>query len=262
MKYLRYLFLAGGALHLALGLAFAFQTPLAAALWPWPDGRLSYLFIGSILAAISVAMLWIGWTSEWGALPAGSLNVVVIAATTTVYFFWLSARGRSELIVPGIAGTVALILSGAAFLWSQKIPLKDARPTPRLVRISFGVFVAALLLAGTALVLRLPTFPWDVNPDSSVIFGCIFLGDAFYFLHAILKPRWHNAFGQLLSFLAYDLVLIIPFVMLFGNVKPEHLLSLVVYTAVLLYSGALSIYYLFIHPPAHSQPGSTTAGKP
>lgn len=90
MKYLRYTVVGGGALTLAIGLAFAFHiSAITTAIWPWPDGQLSYLFIGSILAAVSAAMFWIGWTGEWGALPAGSLNVLVIAVTTTTYFFYL-----------------------------------------------------------------------------------------------------------------------------------------------------------------------------
>jgi hypothetical protein len=117
-----------------------------------------------------------------------------------------------------------------------------------LVRISFGFFVLSLLLAGIALILRMPIFPWDLNPDSSVFFGCIFLGDAFYFIYALLRPRWGNAFGQLLSFLAYDLVLIVPFVQLLGSVKPGHRINLIVYIAVLVYSAGLAVYYLFIHP--------------
>jgi hypothetical protein len=80
-----------------------------------------------------------------------------------------------------------------------------------------------------------------------VIFGCIFLGDAFYFLYGMFRPQWHNALGQLLSFLAYDLVLIIPFIGLLNTVKPERYVNLVVYLAVLLYSAGLAIYYLFIN---------------
>jgi hypothetical protein len=81
-----------------------------------------------------------------------------------------------------------------------------------------------------------------------VVFGCIFLGDAFYFIYALLRPRWGNAFGQLLSFLAYDLVLIVPFVQLLDTVKPGHMTGLIVYIVVLVYSGGLAIYYLFIDP--------------
>lgn len=248
MKIIRYATVLGGLAILALALGFIFQTPIVTNLWPWPDGRLSHLFIGSILTAVSVAAFWIGWTGEFGALPAGSLNIFVIAVTTSVYFFQLTRNGRPELVPYGIASLVSAVVSGAAFLWSRRLPLADSRPTPALVRVSFGIFVAALILAGGALVFRLPIFPWTLNPDSSVIFGCIFLGDAFYFLYGLFRPRWHNALGQLLSFLAYDLVLIVPFLLLFKTVAPEYLLNLVIYVLVLVYSGAIALYFLFINP--------------
>lgn len=90
-------------------------------------------------------------------------------------------------------------------------------------------------------------FPWPLRPDSSTLFGCIFLGDACYFFYGLLVPRWQNAYGQLLSFLAYDLVLIVPFLELFASVSPERRLSLILYVAVLLYSGMLAIYYLLVN---------------
>jgi len=247
MKMIRYATVLGGLVILVLALGFIFQIRFTINLWPWPDGRYSYLFIGSILAAVSAAAFWVGWTGEFGALPAGSLNIFVIAVTTSVYFFQLARDGRPELFPLGIAGLVSAIVSGAAFLWSRRFPFADARPTPALVRVSFGIFTASLIFAGVALILRIPIFPWTLNPDSSVIFGCIFLGDAFYFLYGLFRPRWHNALGQLLSFLAYDLVLIVPFVFLFQTVKPEYMLNLVVYVAVLVYSGAIAVYYLFIN---------------
>ena len=234
---------------LAFAAGFVFQMPLATSLWPWPDGRYSYLFIGSILAAAGVAMLWIGWTGELSVLPAGSLNIFVIGVTTSVYFFQLAVQeGRSNLILDGVAALLTAIASGASFLWSRRLSFQDSRPTPMLVRTSFGIFVISLFLAGAALLLRAPIFPWTLNPDSSVIFGCIFIGDAFYFLYGLFRPRWQNAFGQLLSFLAYDLVLIGPFLFLLRTVKPELWVNLVVYMAVLVYSGALAVYFLFIHP--------------
>ena len=248
MKYIRALIFIGGLANVALAFGFIFRVPLALSIWPWEDGRYSYLFIGSILAAVSAAALWIGWTGELGVLPAGSLNVFVIALTTAVYFFNLASQGRSDMLIFGLVSVLMALVSGAAFLWSRRLPLTDSRPTPVLVKISFGIFIVSLCLAGGALVLRLPVFPWDLNPDSSVVFGCIFLGDAFYFLHGLFRPRWGNAFGQLLSFLAYDLVLIVPFVLLFDTVKPDRMLSLIVYTAVLIYSGGLAVYYLLINP--------------
>ena len=255
MKNIRYMTVLGGLVILALAIGFIFQTPIAARLWPWPDGRLSYMFIGSILAAASIAAFWIGWTGEFGALPAGSLNIFVIAVTTTIYFFQLALQeDRPNMILFGIMALFMAIASGAAFLWSRKLPLGDPRPMPLLVKISFWVFIASLIFAGGALIFRMPIFPWALNPDSSVIFGCIFIGDAFYFLYSLLNPRWHNALGQLLSFLAYDLVLIVPFLLLFKTVKPEYLINLIVYVAVLIYSGAIAIYFLFFN--SHTRFGS------
>ena len=249
MKILRYLTLIGGLVILVLAIGFVFQNPIATSLWPWPDGRYSYLFIGSILAAASTAMIWVGWTGELGVLPAGSLNILVIAAMTSVYFFQLAFQeGHPTLIPFGIASLFTVLASGASFLLSHPLPFDDPRPTPLLVRISFAVFIVTLLFAGGALIFGVKIFPWPLNPNSSTIFGCIFIGDAFYFLYGLWRPHWQNARGQLLSFLAYDLVLIIPFLFLFNMVKPEHRVSLVVYVAVLIYSGALAVYFLFINP--------------
>ncbi len=248
MKTIRILTCIAGLVILALAFGFIFRLPLALRLWPWEDGRYSYLFVGSILAAASAAALWIGWTGELAVLPAGSLNIFVIALSTSIYFFNLVSQGRSGMLIFGIASIVMALMGAAAFLWSRRLPLSDPRPTPGLVRVSFGIFIVSLFLAAGALILHLPVFPWDLNPDTSIVFGCIFLGDAFYFIYGLFRPRWGNAFGQLLSFLAYDLVLIIPFVLLFDTVKPDHRINLIVYTAVLIYSGGLAAYYLLFNP--------------
>lgn len=249
MKQMQYVTLLSGFVILMLAFGFIFQLPFATNIWPWPDGRLSYMFIGSILVAVSVAAFWIGWTGELGALPAGSLNIFVIALTCTVYFLQLALREKlTAFFTYGFVSLLMAIVSIAAFQWSRKFDLHDPRPTPKLVRVSFWIFTAALFLSGTALVMNLPIFPWKLDPRTSVIFGSIFLGDAFYFLYGLFRPRWHNALGQLLSFLAYDLVLIFPYLQLFKTVKPEYQLSLIIYVAILIYSGALAAYFLFINP--------------
>ena len=248
MKLLRITTFVGGLVILLVAFGFIYQHPFAISIWPWEDGRYSYLFVGSILAAVSAAMLWVGWTGEFGALPAGSLNVFVIALTTSIYFFKLASQGRAGMTLFGVLGIFSAIASLATFLWSLRIPLKETHPMPKPVKVSFWIFIASLFAAGGSLILGAPIFPWKLNPDSSVIFGCIFLGDAFYFLYGMFRPNWHNALGQLLSFLAYDLVLIVPFVGLLNTVEPDRLISLIIYTAVLIYSGGLALYYLFINP--------------
>jgi hypothetical protein len=59
-------------------------------------------------------------------------------------------------------------------------------------------------------------------------------------------PRWSIALGQLLDFLAYDIVLLSPFLSYFASVDAAHRLSLSVYSAVLVYSAAPACYYLFV----------------
>jgi hypothetical protein len=78
-----------GVVLLALGLGYAFQMSWATATWPWPDGRLSYIFVGSILAAMAVAFLWVGATDEQGALAAGATIGLVTCTGMAVLLFQL-----------------------------------------------------------------------------------------------------------------------------------------------------------------------------
>ncbi len=67
-----------------------------------------------------------------------------------------------------------------------------------------------------------------------------------YFLYGFVFAVWGNMRGQLLGFLAYDVILIVPFWEHTRNVAPEHQLSLMVYLGVIVYSMVLAVYYLFI----------------
>jgi hypothetical protein len=78
------------------------------------------------------------------------------------------------------------------------------------------------------------------------VFGAIYLGAAAYFALGFLRPRFGNAAGQLIGFLAYDLVLLGPFIDRFSVAEDGELLSLIVYTAFLLYSAGLAVYYLWL----------------
>jgi hypothetical protein len=60
---------------------------------------------------------------------------------------------------------------------------------------------------------------------------------------------------------SYDLVLIFPFLGLFSSVKSNHRLSLIIYVAVLLYSGLLSIYYLFLHKQTRGRQARSQADE-
>ena len=145
----------------------------------------------------------------------------------------------------GVVALVSVVASGAAFLWSRRISLTTSSHA-RAGASFLWDFHRLVDLCRRCFDLQ-NTGVWALNPDLSVIFGCIFIGDAFYFLYSLFYSRWHNAAGQLLSFLAYDLVLIVPFLLLFETVKPEYMLNLIVYVAVLIYSGGLAVYFLFVN---------------
>ena len=248
-RFVRSLLVAGGVLMLVLAIGYFMQQSWALNTWLWVDKRFSYIFVASMQAAIAAAMIWIGLSGELGILAAGALNLVVMMMGVSIYVYQsTNFTSHASLREYAIGCALFVFFNLLLFLWSRRIPIRDRRPTPWLVRASYGLFIVVLVGVGIALILKIKNvFPWDLNGDSSVVFGWMFLGDAFYFLYALLYPRWRYACAPLWSFLAYDLVLIGPFLDHFRDVKPEQRNSLIVYTAVLIYSGALAVYYLLIN---------------
>ncbi len=238
-----------GVLLIGLSVGYFLKLEWVVQVWLWDDKPLSYIFIASMQAAIAAACLWIAITGELGALAAGALNLAVMMGGLAIYFGLLSLAGPNWNL--GIYAILCALFTAAnflLFLWARRIPIRDGRPMPLFVRISYAIFVLALLLVGGALVLQVPEIlPWEVDETTSVILGWMFLGDAFYFLYALLQPRWYGACAQLWSFLAYDLVLLSPFLLRLQTTPAAYYDNLVVYTLVLLYSAALAIYYLFIN---------------
>jgi hypothetical protein len=238
---------ASGIATLVLALGFFQSAQWATDLWPWPDTPLSFLFIASILAAIALPALWIGVTGEIAAIQAGAIELSITYGAIFVYLLTLAGDDGQPALGPYLVAFGAAAASSlAVFLWTRRIPWRDRREMPAPVRGSFAFLAALLLAAGIALAFGADIFPWDLRSETSVIFGFIYLGAAVYFIYGFLTPRWPNAAGQLIGFLAYDIVLIGSFVDRFDEVSGRQLLSLIIYTAVLVYSGALAFYYLFI----------------
>jgi hypothetical protein len=236
-----------GIAALVLALGFFQAADWATELWPWPDSPLSFIFIASILAAIALPALWIGVTGELAAIQAGALELTLTYGAIFIYLLTLAADpGQPALGWYLVAFALACLSSLIVFAWSRRLPWRDRRQMPPLVRGSFALLAAILIGAGTALVFKADIFPWDLRAETSVIFGFIYLGAAVFFIYGFLQPYWSNAAPQLIGFLAYDLVLIGPFVDRFDEVSGRQLLSLTIYTAVLVLSGALAFHYLFL----------------
>jgi len=230
---------------LIIGYGFWQKAVWALALWPWPDGPLSYLFISSMLLAEGATMAWVFTTMELNAVRGGSLGFGAMNAGISAYTAYLYGQHHQALLL-GWAVVCGFLAIGAfaLFVIGAKDERRDVRPSPLIVRTSFLVFSAALFAATAMLLLRRPIiFPWALRPDSSVMFGFLFLASAIYFFDGWLRPSAANSFGQLLGFLVYDIVLIPPFLRHWSRAFGGFRISLVIYLIVLFWSAALAIWF-------------------
>jgi hypothetical protein len=250
-RYFRYVMFIACGVQAFFAVAFIFQWPIARNLWPLSyTSQMTYIFIGSIFAAAAASTVWCLLAKEDGALAGVALDYFTIFTPMSIFVFQLASRsGSQKLMTFGIVCVAGALFGLGLLLWSIRIPIRDPRPMPRLVRISFIIFIIGLIIAGGQLVLKFPSIlPWQVNVDGQIIYGWMFLGAAAYFTYAVLRPSWHNSAGQLAGFLAYDVVLIVPFILMLPTVDPRWQLNLIIYTLVVAFSGLLAIYYLFINP--------------
>jgi hypothetical protein len=242
-------------LLLILAAGFILEMRWALDLWPWAGtytdlSSLSSLFLASILAASAVPTLWIALTGETRATEPGALELAVTFLALAIFMAQSHALSPNQRVLTGalVCGIVFITIV-AVLLASRRVPPRDVRPTPGFALFSFGLFAVLLIVIGGLMALKTPgIFPWRLTIEMSVVYGWIFLGASVYFIYAVLRPYRYNAVGQLLGFLAYDIVLIVPFIQHLGAVDPALRLNLIVYIAVLLFSGGLAIHYLFINP--------------
>lgn len=234
-----------------LAVAFFLRLPFVVNMWPFPGTTpLTYVFIASILLAAAASTLWPILTENYGALAGVALDMIAILGPVGVLALRLGAGGAGAGMTT--LGVVCLALAAVGvvmLLWSLRTPLDETPPTPRPVYWSMVVFVVALVYVAYRLIAQQPNVIfWSITPDLSLLIGFIFLGAAFYFAYGLLRPHWSNAGGQLAGFLAYDIVLIVPFLQRFSTVNAENRVGHLIYTAVVVYSGLLASYYLFINP--------------
>ena len=249
MQSLKPVLLAAGILQLILAAGFFFQQAWATSLWPVPDTRLSYAFIAAILGGGAAPLIWIGITERFEGLAGYGLSFGIMYAgmALSAFIFYLRSQQTTLLVFALVIGAAALV---CALLFSRARSIVPAdQPSPRIVRLAFVVEVMVLAGAGLLLLWNIPnTLPWNISPESSVLYGWVFLGLAFYYLYAVWKPQWIHALGPLLGFLVYDLILFTPLFARFGNLQPEHIRGQVAASVIILFSAALGVYYLFMNP--------------
>lgn len=246
-RFYRNTFVLLGCLSFILTVGLCLPIPLVTDILPQTGSFPIHIFLASIIASITASLLWIGFSGETSAVVGGAIDLAVFYAGLTIYQLLNPQHSIQRLLAGLLLCSAAVIVSLGIFLRFRRYPIEDSRPMPLPARISFGVFVVVLILVGSAILLRVPNvFPWTLNPIASALVGCFFLGSSCYFLYGLIFPRWQNARGQLWSFLAYDIVLIIPCLFHFATVSSAQLPSLIVNTIILVYSAALAIYYLLI----------------
>jgi hypothetical protein len=230
--------------------AFYFQIPWITARWPFEGTTpLTFIFLASILAAAGASTLWATASGNYGALAGVGLDYLGILTPVSILLFQLAARtGSLQVTLYGVAVAAGALFGLGLLLRSIRIPIDPAPPMPGLVRWSFAAFVVGLVVVSVRLLLKEPnSVPWTITEDLSLLIGWMFVGAAAYFVYGLLHPSWRNAAGQLAGFLAYDLVLIVPFLQRLGGAAPEHRPGLIVYTAVVVYSGIVAMYFLLLH---------------
>lgn len=219
----------------------------ADSLWPFETSRLTNLFLGSILATIVVPTLWVSACREWGALRASALFPGLMLTAMAVYLVVKELGDDSGLLGYAFAMGVGAVYAFVLMRLGGRVALQDTRRVPALVRASFAVFAAVLILAGVLLVAGVDNvLPWTVDDDTGVMVGFIFLGAASSYVYGALRPVWGFVTAPLLGFLAYDLILLWPLLDHFSDVASQHRTSLVIYVAVVAYSGALAAFYLLV----------------
>jgi hypothetical protein len=241
-------------LFLLLAVVFYTQSPLVRQIWPWTGyqtlARISYSFVAAAIASFAVPLLWVALSGDIGAAAGISLLLAVSFLGSGIYMLQeFLASGSSRLLVGALVCLAVFLGAAALFLFSRRIPFRDATPHPRSLRVAFWVFVFSLLGGGFWLVIKHPlSFPWTISTEAYVIYGWAFLGGTAYGAYALLKPVVSNARGQLIGFLAYDLLLLLPFFANLGTVRPDRHWNFVMFIATFLFSGAVAVYYLFLHP--------------
>src|SRR5438552_2347466 len=152
---LRFGLLAGGVLSAILATGYCLQIPWAVQTWPWPETRLSNIFISSILATMAGAMLWIGLSGRLAGAAAGFLHVATMSAGLATVLLSLAPQ-RPQAALTGYAvgcAAVALVCLGA-FGWVRRLPVRDTRRLPASLRVWSVLSVAILIAAGGALIAK------------------------------------------------------------------------------------------------------------
>ncbi len=206
-------------IQIPVGIGLFRQAAWATALWPLPDVRMTTIFLASLVATTATLIIWPILRDDLGALVAPAINLALATPAIGLYLLWLAfRRDDGGLVAPGITFVTFGIVWAAIGFWARRVPIRDGRRLPGWVRAVFVGFCAILIPAGIALLVQADrVFPWDISPENSTVAGVAFLSAASLFAVIVARPLWIFGEMALASFLAYDLVLAVPYIGLLRN---------------------------------------------
>jgi hypothetical protein len=270
---IRALTLAIVLLLTAMSAASYFQADFAKSAWAWRDQEITYKFAGAYLLAFAGSLLWIAVTGELAAFAGVAVTVLTNAIGTLVFLVYQSIQESRGDLVPNIVVMLLLaIVSIAVFRWSRGLASRRVIPTPRVLFIAMIVFTVVLLSASVRLILQhTNVFPWDPRAEWSTMIGLSLLGSVAFFAYGAYRREWTHAGAQFAGFLAYDLVLIFPYIRMLRDGDGERSVygasgtqvnegPLVIFLIAIGSSALLAVWYLFFDARTRVRIRSTTRG--
>src|SRR5687768_10886687 len=121
-----------GVVFAVVAVGFYTRAGWATAIWPWPDVRMSYIFLASIAGAICAPALWIAISGELVAYAGIWLNTAVVYGGAAVYLTARAIRRDEPEHFLGAGISVgAILVSVLLVAWFERFPVRDPRPAPR-----------------------------------------------------------------------------------------------------------------------------------
>jgi hypothetical protein len=259
--YPRLIALMLAILLLAASVASYARVESARDVWPWRDQAMTDRFVAAYLVAFAGSLLWVVVTGELAAFAGIAVTVGVNALGMAIYLGYKATLGGSGGLTLHVLAMIGLL--GVAVLVFRRFgSLKPKRliATPKPIMIGMVVYPIVLLSAAVRLILQQRNvFPWDPRPEWSTIIGLGLVGSAAFFAYGAFRTGWTHAGAQFAGFLAYDLVLIFPYVRMLregdgssgsslygssGSTVNEGPLTL--FLVAIGTSALLAVWYLFI----------------
>lgn len=224
MKIIRFILSVVGLFFLAAGVTLLWGKWL-----PWYS---SYL-LGSTLIAYSIAILWTAAVESYKALLGGGLSCVITFGGSAIYALRLGHLWIGQMFL------YVAVISLWFFYVGLKAEHKSRDPLSYSLRWLFSIVMTIALIEGIYLLIPLPfRFAWVLIPDHAVIYGWMLVGGSLFFGWSLLRPKWENGYPALYALIAYDLLLIGPFLRLFRAPVPVVIIPFYLWAAVIVILGS------------------------